>query len=109
MPRWTAEQLRDYENRRQASSAKSEPSICHEPVGEAAGEKRNTRRLVVRIASFRRRLLDPDNLTGGTKYFVDGCRYAGLIPDDNPEAITLEVSQHKVRRREDERTEIEIT
>ena len=66
-------------------------------------------RHVVRICSFRRRLLDSDNLIGGSKYFIDGLRHAGLIPDDRPQDITLEVCQEKVKRKEDERTEIEIT
>lgn len=62
-------------------------------------------RVRVRVVSFRSRLCDPDNLC--PKYFVDCLRYAGLITDDTPELITLEVSQVKVKRGE-ERTEIEI-
>lgn len=109
MPNWTADQLRWYENNRKASCAKPQPPVRHEPVAEATGKAGHSGRVTVRIASFRRRLLDPDNLTGGTKYFVDGARYAGLIPGDRPDQITLEVSQHKVSRKEDERTEIELT
>lgn len=109
MPRWTPEELRAFENRRLSSRAKPQCPVQDEPVAEAKGEAQHPRRIVVRIASFRRRLLDPDNLTGGTKYFVDSARYAGLIPGDRPDQITLEVSQHKVSRKEEERTEIEIT
>lgn len=35
--------------------------------------------------------------------------YAGLLPGDRPDQITLEVSQVKVKTRIEERTELEIT
>src|SRR4051812_9263623 len=44
-------------------------------------------RVLVRITSYRRHLLDPDNLCA--KYFLDCCRYAGILRDDSPEEIEL--------------------
>jgi hypothetical protein len=84
-----------------------QPIVCHEPLGPAQGKAKDAPCLV-RIVSHRRRLLDIDNLTGGAKYFCDGLRYAGLIPGDRPDQITLEVSQRKVKSKAEERTEIEI-
>lgn len=104
---WTKEQLTAYEIRRISSRAKPQPVVRHEPLGALQGTGGYSRRFTVRIRSFRCKLLDPDNLIGGAKHFVDGLRYAGLIPDDSPDKITLEVTQEKVAKNE-ERTEIEI-
>jgi hypothetical protein len=60
----------------------------------------------VRIISFRRRLIDPDNLC--PKWFIDCLRYWGYIQDDRPQDIVLEVSQEKVQTKADEHTRIEI-
>jgi hypothetical protein len=87
-------------------SAVPEQAVCDGTLAKKIRKGKNTSRVVVRVKSCRRKLLDPDNLTGGVKYFVDGLRYAGLIPDDAPDKIILEVSQEKVT--ENERTEIEI-
>lgn len=90
---------------------KPQPPVCHEPVAEVGRKEGNpggfSRRLV-RITSYRVRLLDPDNLAGGAKYFLDCCKYAQLIRDDRPQDITLEVRQEKVSNPEDERTELAI-
>lgn len=77
-------------------------------MGPAQGEKECPCRITVRITSFRRRLLDPDNLVGGAKYLVDGLRYAGLIPGDRPDQIELQVRQVKVSNETEEKTEIEL-
>ena len=50
-------------------------------------------KFVVRITSFRKRLLDEDNLA--VKYHVDALRYAGIIPNDAPDKTHIEVSQIK--------------
>jgi hypothetical protein len=76
-------------------------------LGKAQAEACDTGRFLVRVTSYRRRLLDEDNLC--EKYFVDCCRYAGLISGDEAGRTKIEVSQEKVARKEDERTEIEIT
>jgi hypothetical protein len=75
-------------------------------VAEKAGEEGYTGRFHIRVVSFRRRLLDPDNLC--PKYFIDCLRYAGFIPNDRQEDINLEVRQEKVASREEERTELTI-
>ena len=108
MPRWTEQQLKDYENRnsRAPSRAVPEPAICHEPVAETPGKDCHPNRVTVRIKSCRRRLLDPDNCI--PKYFIDGIVYAGLLHGDSPDKITLEVSQQKIGMKDDERTEITI-
>jgi hypothetical protein len=100
-----------YQARRKASGPKPEQVVCHESVAEKERETSHPEsipRRVVRITSYRRRLLDFDNLAGGCKYFLDSCKYAGLIPDDGPECITLEVSQVRVKTKAEERTELEI-
>ena len=111
--KWTNQQLREYEQRqaaakarRASSRAQPEPALCHEPVAAEAREAGDAIRVHVRVVSLRRRLCDPDNLC--PKYFVDCLRYAGLIRNDRPEDIALEVRQVRVKSRDQERTEIEI-
>lgn len=109
--RWTKEQLNEYQARRNQAGSKSpspkpEQVVRHEPVAEKAGEGINPDRVRVCITSFRRRLIDPDNLC--PKYFIDSLRYAGLIPNDREEDITLQVSQVKVKTKAEERTQIEL-
>jgi hypothetical protein len=69
-------------------------------------KKRNSKRFLVRVTSFRRRLLDEDNLA--EKYHVDCCRYAGLIYQDCPGQAKIEVSQQKVGQKEPEFVKVEI-
>lgn len=90
-------------------SAKPQPIVLNEPLGAESGAEADTGRIQVCITSFRRRLIDADNLAGGCKYFVDCCRYAKLIPDDRPQDIEFIAKQIKVKKKEDERTEIELT
>ena len=89
---------------------KSDASV--EPMGEAKGKKGdpsgNSPCYRVRIRSLRVRLLDLDNLYGGVKWWVDTLRYAGFIPDDDPNSIELEVSQEKVKNYKAEKTEMEV-
>lgn len=107
MPTWTSQDLRNYEARRLPPSPKPQQPVQDGTVGKDAGEEENPSKIHVRVRSFSVRLTDPDNLC--PKYFIDCLRYAGLIPDDNPEVITLEVSQEKVSHKKDERAEIEIS
>lgn len=74
----------------------------------AAGkaQRNDTGKFLVRVTSFRRRLLDEDNLC--EKYHVDCCRYAGLIPGDAPGTTKIETSQKKVGSKAEERTEVTI-
>ncbi len=91
-----------------AKGAKFERVIWDEPLAKAPRKEVDSTPCKVSIVSFRQRLLDIDNLYGGVKYFVDSLRYAGLIYNDDPESITLHVSQVKVKTKQEERTEIEI-
>jgi len=65
------------------------------------GEKRQ-----LEIYSYRKQLLDPDNLVGSVKLLLDAIEEAGLIWDDSPEYLSLSVSQEIDR--ENPRTEIII-
>lgn len=95
-------------NYRPPPSPKPQPIVPNVSLGPPPGEVKNPGRVIVRIVSYRRRLLDIDNLSGGCKYHLDSLRYAKLIPEDNPQAISLEVSQVKVAAANLERTEIEL-
>jgi hypothetical protein len=111
----TAEQLRNagyverngewHKTRGAAPGAESQPALRDESVAAPPREARHPSRVRVCVVSFRARLCDPDNLC--PKYFIDCLRYAGLIADDSPECITLEVRQVRCRRHE-QRTEILI-
>jgi len=106
MPRWTKQEYDAFIARRQASGAKPEQVVRDEPAAAPARETRHPSRIHVHVVSFRTRLCDPDNLC--PKYFVDCLRYAGIIPNDREEDISLEVRQVKVSSKTEERTEIEI-
>ena len=47
------------------------------------------------IISYRKRLLDKDNLYTGCKSLLDACVIEDLIWDDNPDCIDLKVQQYK--------------
>lgn len=47
------------------------------------------------IMSYRKRLLDKDNLYGGTKPLIDSLVKFGLLLDDNPDMCDLKVGQKK--------------
>ena len=93
---------------RELPSAKPERHVKHEPLAAADKEKGDAAPCKVSIISYRRRLLDIDNLYGGVKWFVDALRYEGVIRDDDPQSITLHVSQVKVKTKQEQVTVIEI-
>lgn len=64
-----------------------------------------TKKCIVIITQYRKRLLDKDNLLGSCKAVLDAIRYWGLIKDDSPKWIDLEVYQYIGKP---VRTEIEI-
>ena len=74
---------------------------------ETQVQSRTGDRILVRIESVRKRLLDEDNLV--SKYHTDLCRYSGLIPSDAPGVCKIETTQRKAEKGEEERTEITIT
>lgn len=77
-------------------------------VKPSPNEEGSRPRFGVRIVRFGTRLLDVDNLAGGCKPLVDQLRYCGLIPDDDPGAITLTFAQEQVQKKSEIRTEITI-
>ena len=52
----------------------------------------------VRITSIRKRRLDKDNLYFGAKPLVDALKSLGLIVDDDPEHLELEIEQEIDRK-----------
>lgn len=106
MPTWSKEQLNEYQNRRKAPRAVVERPACHEPLEAHQAQASHSGFLNVIVTSFRRRLLDEDNLA--EKYHVDALRYAGIISSDSPDKISIKARQEKVKTKAEERTEIEI-
>ena len=51
-------------------------------------------RFKLTIISYRKRLLDYDNLVGGCKQLLDACSEEKLIWDDAPKYLDLKVEQH---------------
>lgn len=76
-------------------------------LGTHPRQERAARKLHIRFVSWRQRLCDPDNLS--VKWLLDCLRFSGAIEGDEPDKITLEVRQEKVKLKSDERTEITIT
>lgn len=83
-----------------------EPRPRIRPLAKSKNEARDRGRFLVRVTSFRCRLLDEDNLC--EKYVVDCCRHAGLIPEDSAGVARIEVSQEEVKDKAEEHTLIEI-
>jgi hypothetical protein len=94
------------QDRRSPPRAELECSAGHAPVEPLQTQAQDPGKHIVRVTSYRARLLDEDNLA--EKWHVDALRYAGCIPDDAPAQTHIEVSQVKVAKK-DQRTEIEIT
>ena len=59
----------------------------------------------VKITSYRKGVLDKDNLVGGMKVLIDAIKDIGLLWDDSPEHMVLIPRQHKDKKT---RTEIYI-
>lgn len=83
-----------------------EPDSGHGAVAAVRVQKGDRRRFFVRVTSFRRNLLDEDNLC--EKYHVDLCRYAGALPGDGPTTTTIKVCQEKVGSTDPEYVRIEV-
>ena len=86
--------------------AKLESDSCHAPLEANKVKGQHRGRVLVRVTTRRKRLLDEDNLC--EKYHVDLCRYAGVVSDDAPERTKIEVSQTKCRKGEPEEITIEV-
>jgi hypothetical protein len=87
-------------------SAKSKCGVRVKSVGEGQSEEGMRAEYLVGIRSCRVNLLDPDNLY--VKDVIDQLRYAGLIPEDTPEVIEIEITQEKVSKYKEEETIITI-
>ena len=98
------------------SREEENPFSEHTPAVESVGtfkgkigyESGGAPRHRVRIVSRRVRLCDADNLVGGVKHLVDSLRLAEIIPEDDPQAISLEVGQEKVSSYSKEETWVEV-
>jgi len=97
----------DNQTHRAGEAAKLERDSGNGPLAMSEAEKGNPERVLVRVTSVRKRLIDEDNLA--EKYHVDCCRYAGLIHGDEPSQTKIEVCQRKAEKDEAEHTIIEIT
>ena len=84
------------------------PALGSPIQGKKVSLGRATGRIEVRFTLFRVRCLDPDNAAASTKNLLDGLRHAGLLPEDNPWTIKLQVEQEKIKGFDNEKTEIEI-
>jgi hypothetical protein len=67
-------------------------------LGADQDEKGSPGRFKVCIERRGARLLDVDNLYGSVKFVCDALRYEKIIPEDNPEAIELHVTQRQVKK-----------
>lgn len=92
--------------RRSRKTPKLEPDSRDGTLGQIQVQKGIGRLIRVRVTSFRRRLLDMDNLC--EKYAVDLLRYSGVIPSDEPGTTKIEVAQVKVGKGEREFVRIEV-
>jgi len=91
----------------QVPSPKPKRAPGNVALAKAQTQKADSRRFLVVITSYRRRLLDEDNLCG--KYHCDLLRYAGILPSDAPGQTQIQNRQSKVKSKEDEKTVIEVT
>lgn len=83
-----------------------ERDIGNGALGQSKDKAKIGKRVLVRVTSFRHRLLDEDNLC--EKFHVDLCRYAGILPSDAPGQTKIEVSQEKIPTTEQEFVRIEV-
>lgn len=86
----------------------SKCSVLNGALAKSKGKKESSGRVILRYTSYRQRLLDPDNLAGGTKFLTDALRYSGAIRGDTADQIDLRFSQKKVDTKAQEKTLIEI-
>lgn len=91
----------------QGTSAQSE-RIAGDALAQAApDEAAHSGKFAVCVTSYRKTLLDEDNLV--EKYHVDAVRYAGILPGDSPEQASIQVRQVKVETDGEENTRIVIS
>jgi hypothetical protein len=81
-----------------------ESTLCNEQMGKAKGDKLD-KRFCIHIHSRRRRLCDPDGVSG--KAAIDGLAKGGIFPDDSAKYIKT-VSYSQEITKEDEETIIDV-
>ncbi len=86
--------------------AKLEPNPRASALEQGEAEALHTGRVLVRVTSVRKRLLDADNLC--EKYHVDCLRYAGFLQNDSPAEVEIETRQRKAAKGEEECVTIEL-
>lgn len=79
---------------------------ANEPLAEKPVQKEDSGRLHIRIISVRKRLCDEDNLC--SKFHTDSLRYCRAIPGDEPGKVSIQTTQRKAAKGEEEHTTIEI-
>lgn len=99
-------QSNEKDHYRKVSSAEPQCPVRDDSLEPTARKEENAGIVSVRLVSFRRRLIDPDNLCA--KYFIDACRYLGFLHGDAAKDIEFSIRQEKVETDQEERTEIEI-
>ena len=87
-------------------NTKSKRGVRVKSVGKGKSQEGMRAEYTVSIRSRRVRLLDPDNLY--CKDVIDQLRYAGVIPEDTPEVIEIDITQEKVSGYKQEETIIEV-
>jgi len=87
-------------------SAKPKRGVRVKSMGKGQSEEGMRAEYTISIRSRRVRLLDPDNLY--VKDVIDQLRYAGVIPEDTPEVVEIDITQEKVSGYKQEETIIEI-
>lgn len=92
--------------RNTGTSAVVERSPVDEPLAQEEVQRPTGGRVLVRVESVRKRLLDEDNLC--EKYHVDLLRYAGVISGDEADKTKIETSQRKAQKGEEEKIVITV-
>lgn len=96
----------DLLSRNTSQAAIVERDSRDEPLAKKEVQRRSSERVLVRVTSVRKRLLDEDNLC--EKYHVDLCRYAGVISGDEAGKTKIETAQRKAEKDEKEKVIIEV-
>ena len=86
----------DLLSRNTSQAAVVERDSRDEPLAKKEVQRRTGERVLVRVTSVRKRLLDEDNLC--EKYHVDLCRYAGVISGDEAGKTKIETTQRRLKK-----------
>lgn len=94
------------DSRKAAESERAVKGEGQQLAGCIEAKKGSPGRLHLKFISVRKRACDPDNLV--PKWTIDCLRYCGIIKDDTSEHITLETTQQKCCKGEEEHTVLEV-